>query len=79
MFPRNETGTSVRSPKPPFYETARLSPSDLHCSRNPSVLEFHGFSGRVGGGSANFIFMGAGISLNANNILSAGRMHRGEA
>ena len=28
MFPRNETGTRVRSPKPPFYETALLSPSD---------------------------------------------------
>ena len=29
MFPRNEsTGTRVRSPKPPFYETDLLSPSD---------------------------------------------------
>ena len=31
MFPRNETGTRVRSPKPPFYETALLSPSDPFC------------------------------------------------
>ena len=26
LFPRNETGTRAHSPKPPFYETALLSP-----------------------------------------------------
>ena len=44
MFPRNENrnegtfacsaGTRVHSPKPPFYETALLSPSDLRDMRD---------------------------------------------
>ena len=29
----------VRSPKPPFYETALLSPSDCRVRRSPSVFE----------------------------------------
>ena len=28
--PGTKTGTRVRSPKPPFYETALLSPSDRY-------------------------------------------------
>ena len=33
MFPGTKTGTRVRSPKPPFYETALLSPSEILHSR----------------------------------------------
>ena len=29
--PGTKTGTRVRSPKPPFYETALLSPSEMGC------------------------------------------------
>ena len=34
MFPGTKTGTRVHSPKPPFYETALLSPSD----KDPKAL-----------------------------------------
>ena len=44
MFPRNETGTWVHSPKPPFYETALLSPpkgpKTAKIQDRPSRLKF---------------------------------------
>ena len=55
MFPRNEgtfafspgtkTRTRVHSPKPPFYETALLSPSDLLQNR-PLVSSRQGYSAK---------------------------------
>ena len=41
MFPRNETGTRAHSPKPPFYETALLSPTKL----GEEKCKVHSFSG----------------------------------
>ena len=43
MFPGTKTGTRVLSPKPPFYETALLSPSDPH--NNPRAAETQRTSG----------------------------------
>ena len=54
MFPRNEnrnegtfgcspgtkTGTRVRSPKPPFYQTALLSPSGIYWGGGVKNIEF---------------------------------------
>ena len=43
--PGTKTGTRVRSPKPPFYKTALLSPRDLKlagpCSQNPEEKKNH--------------------------------------
>ena len=46
LFPRNEkTGTRVRSPKPPLYETALLSPSEPFWCRQKGGFQKGGFGG----------------------------------
>ena len=42
-FPGTKTGTRVRSPKPPFYETALISPSD-DSQRSPIFMTFEQFA-----------------------------------